>query len=150
MAQEPESPKRPDERGVKLDFLQRREPRSEGASRRPLVWGGLVLALLLMFAGTAVTTMAPKAWRPWGLGLFVASAVLYLFCRFIAIGLLNTAPKVMAIVLMLAGCFLLSKWPALSAMGILGIACLVAALAFVLLFGMGYVGREAKNRKEAQ
>ncbi|MBM4032751.1 MAG: hypothetical protein FJ291_13310 [Planctomycetes bacterium] len=132
---------------LKLDFIhQRPKPEGRGPSKR-LVWGGLVLALALMFAGTVITVVSRQKW---GMYLFLAAALLYLVCRCMTIGLLDTTPKVMAIVLMLAGCFMLGNWPALSVMGILGIACLVAALAFILAFGMGYMGREAKNRKEAE
>ena len=134
---------------LKLDFTKRQEPEEGPRSRKALVWGGLVLALLLMFAGTAVSTMAPKAWKPVGLYLFMASAILYLVCRCMTLGILNTTPKVFAILLMLTGCFVLSKWPPTTPLGILGIACLVAAFALVFLFGFGYLRREGKKRTDA-
>ncbi|MBM4037552.1 MAG: hypothetical protein FJ290_03475 [Planctomycetes bacterium] len=132
---------------LKLDFLHRREPEEEGAkrSRKALLWGGLILALLLMFAGTAVTTMAPKPWKPVGLYLFMAAALLYIICRCMTLGVLNTVPKVFSMLLLLAGCLILSKWPAPSPMGILGIACLAGALALILVGGLGYV-RKSRRR----
>jgi hypothetical protein len=101
---------------------------------RALMWGGLVLSLTLMVAATALTLLAEKRW---GLYLFVGAAVLYLLCRCATMGLLNTAPKALTVVFLIAGSFILSKWTPLSAMGILGMACLGAALACVLLYGLG-------------
>lgn len=136
-----EKPKKAE--GIKLDFRRPRSEPEEGQGRhRTLVWAGLVVALLMMFTGTAVTTMAPRQWRPAGLYLFLASALLYLFCRCLSIGVLNTLPKVFTVLLMLGGCFILSQWPAGSAMGAVGIACLSAAFILVLLFGLGYLRQE--------
>jgi hypothetical protein len=133
---------------LNLDFL-RRERRPEPAkSRKPLVVGGLVLALALMLAGTLVSTLAPRPWKPVGLYLFLAAAVLYLVCRSISIGLFNTTPKVFAILLLLGGCFALSKWPLLSPLGILGAACLATSLLLILLYGLGYVGRRDEKRQD--
>ncbi len=135
--------------GIKLDFRRPRGEREAPSPRRKLVWAGLAVALLLMFAGTAVTMLAPREWRVWGMYLFLASALFYLFCRCLSIGVLNTMPKVFSILLMLGGCFILSQWKAGSIMGIVGIACLVAAFVLVLLFGLGYLRQERSNRPDA-
>lgn len=107
------------------------------------MWGGLILSLLLMFAATVVTVVAKERW---GLYLFAAAAVLYLVFRCIALGLLDTAPKVLMVMFLIAGSFMLSKWPPLSPLGILGIACLAAALACVLLHGFGLARRRPASQ----
>lgn len=143
----------PEASGVKLDFARPRPARREegGRRHRAILWGGLIAALFLMFAGTAVTMTAPREFRVWGMYLFLASALLYLICRCASIGLLNTMPKAFALVLMLAGCFILSRWAPDTIMGIVGIACLATALLLILLFGLGYVrqGRPPADRRRA-
>jgi len=108
---------------------------ARGRLPRALVWGGLLVALLLMFAGTLVTVVAN---RRWGIYLFLASALLYIVCRCMTIGVLNTAPKVFSVLLLVAGAFIMSRWPVGSVMGVVGAACLVGALALMVLGGLGY------------
>ncbi|HUT33961.1 MAG TPA: hypothetical protein VNE39_10795 [Planctomycetota bacterium] len=133
-SQTPQPPREERKELIKLDFRRRPQREGSGGPRRALVWGGLVASLVLMFAGTLVTMVARQRW---GLFLFLAAALLYLFCRCMTIGVLNTAPKAFSVVLLVAGAFILSRWPAVSAMGILGIACLGGALALVLVGGFG-------------
>lgn len=134
-----EAPERSASEPIKFDFRRRREePFRERPRRHPLVWAGLIAALLLMFAGTAVVTLARKHW---GMYLFAAAAILYLVCRCVSIGLLNTMPKLLTLLLMLAGCLLVGVFPIPSVMGILGVACLAAAFVLLVLFGLVYARR---------
>ncbi len=98
----------------------------------------MVAALALMVAGTLVMMVAEHRW---GIYLFLAAAVLYLFCRCMTIGMLSTAPKAFSVVLLIGGAFMLSKWHPPSVMGMLGIACLAGAVALMLAGGFGYVRR---------
>ncbi len=122
---------------IRLDFArrERQEEPDRSSPRRTLIWVGLIGSLVLMAAGTLITLVARQ---PWGLLLFLAAAMLYLFCRCLTIGVLNTAPKLFSVILLLAGAFILSRWETLSVMGVVGMACLGGALALMVLGGLGY------------
>ncbi|HPD14162.1 MAG TPA: hypothetical protein PLE19_04400 [Planctomycetota bacterium] len=118
--------------------LTRREEKEEpvrSGPQRTLVWAGLIGSLALMAAGTLITMVGRQ---PWGLFLFLAAAMLYLFCRCLTIGVLNTAPKLFSVILLLAGAFIVSRWEALSLMGVVGMVCLGGALGLMILGGFGH------------
>ena len=117
--------------------------------------GGLVAAVLgfiflherlarVQYVGVALTcaAVALLAEKRWGLYLAMGAVLLYLLCRCAMMGLLNSAPKVLTVAFLIAGCFILSRRPLLSPMGILGVAFLGASLASVLLHWL----RSARHR----
>jgi len=122
---------------IRLDFTRREEKEKPVRSgpQRTLVWVGLIGSLVLMAAGTLITVVGRQRW---GIFLFLAAAMLYLFCRCLTIGVMNTAPKLFSVVLLLAGAFILARWETLSVMGVVGLVCLGGALGLMIIGGFGH------------
>lgn len=139
-SEEPVAPRPPAE-PIKLDFRRAREAAGAGGRRKALSIGGMVLALLLMFAASAITVVARQRW---GLYLFMAAAVLYLVSRCMQIGLLNTVPKALGVVCLVAGAVLLSNWKTVSLLGkAVGVACVAVAFGLLLVYGCGLAGKRS-------
>ncbi len=120
------------------DAAKHTEAPDRNARRRQLIWAGMVLALTIMVAATGITVGTGQRW---GMYLFGVGVALYIVCRCVGMGLLNTMPKILALALMVAGALLMSRWRIPSALGYVGLGCVVAAAVLLVASGRLQFGR---------